>query len=197
AARPGVRERLASYTAIAGPSLDLAARPRGGGADPARTARQALKSWYIAAFHLPLLAPLTWRLWAGAHWRTLFARTEGQPPPPGHPAPTIVEDAVTGIRLYRRNVLERFLRPRYDRIDLPLVQVGVTLRDAFLAPHLYDDLPGRMPELWVRRADATHWLPLLHPELAARWIREAVAAVEDGAAPPADAAVHREGPTRD
>lgn len=194
AARPGVRERLASFTAIAGPSLDLVGqRPRPGRRpSPAQTLKQAAKSWYIAAFHVPFLAPVAWRLWVGDHWRQVFARTEGQRPPAGHPAPTVTQDGIDGIRLYRRNVLERFLRPRYDRVEVPLVQVGITLQDVALSPHLYADLPGRMPELWVRRADSTHWLPLLHPELAASWIRQAVAATEDGAAPPADAEVHRE-----
>lgn len=193
AARPWVARRLASLTAVAGPSLDLTAhgsRARG----PVDGLRQLAKSWYIVAFHLPFAAPALWRTVLGRHWARSFRRTEGTSPPPGHPAPTITADGVQGIALYRRNIVERLLRPRYERVDVPLVQVGITLDDAFIDPVLYDDLPGRMPELWMRRAEVTHWAPVLHPELVAGWVRDAVAAREQGAAPPDDAEVHRSYP---
>jgi pimeloyl-ACP methyl ester carboxylesterase len=193
AARPQVARRISSLTAVAGPSLDLTAhgsRARG----PLEGLRQLAKSWYIVAFHLPFAAPALWRTLLGRHWDVSFRRTEGVAPPPGHPASTITADGVDGIALYRRNVLERLLRPRYDRVDVPLVQVGITMEDAFIDPVLYDDLPGRMPELWMRRAHVTHWAPLLHPDLVAGWVRDAVAAREHGAAPPEDAETHRSYP---
>jgi pimeloyl-ACP methyl ester carboxylesterase len=193
AARPSVAGRLRSFTAIAGPSLDLVAHKtrKAGAVDGLR---QLVKSWYILAFHLPLAAPLTWRAGLGHRWAEAFARTEGTRPPEGHPAPTITADGVQGIGLYRRNMLDRLLRPRYERVDVPLVQVGITLRDAFIDPATYDDLPGRMPELWVRRADATHWIPLLRPDVVAGWIRDAVDATERGGGTPPDAEIHRERP---
>jgi pimeloyl-ACP methyl ester carboxylesterase len=193
AARPETARRISSLTAVAGPSLDLTAygsRARG----PLEGLRQLARSWYIVAFHLPFAAPALWRTVLGRHWSRRFRRTEGVASPPGHPAPTITADGVDGIALYRRNVLERLLRPRYDRVDVPLVQVGITLGDAFIDPVLYEDLPGRMPELWMRRAEVTHWAPLLHPELVAGWVRDAVAAREHGAAPPEDAETHRSYP---
>jgi pimeloyl-ACP methyl ester carboxylesterase len=191
AARPHVARRLASFTAIAGPSLDLSAQEIRGGSGPDGL-RQLVKSWYIVAFHVPFAAPALWRAWIGRHWPSVFARTEGERPPAGHPAPTITADGIRGIGLYRRNMLDRLLRPRYARVEVPLVQVGITLRDRFIAPSTYDGLPGRMPELWIRRADATHWIPLRHPDVVAGWVRDAVRAVEQGAGPPADAEVHRE-----
>lgn len=190
AARPRVARRLASLTAVAGPSLDLTAhgsRAQG----PVDGLRQLVKSWYILAFHLPFAAPLLWRTVLGRHWGRSFERTEGVRPPAGHPAPTITADGVQGIALYRRNMLDRLLRPRYDHVEVPLVQVGITLGDAFIDPATYDVLPGRMPELWLRRTDATHWVPLLRPELVAGWVRDAVDARERGGSPPADADVHR------
>lgn len=196
AARPQVARRLSSYTAVAGPSLDLTAH-KSRGDSAADGLRQLVKSWYIVAFHAPLLAPLLWRAFIGRRWPFVFSRTEGGRPPAGHPAPTITRDGINGIGLYRRNMIERLLRPRYDRVDVPLVQVGITLRDAFIDPAMYADLPGRMPELWVRRADATHWIPVLHPDVVARWVRDAVEAREQGTVPPGDAEVHveRERPT--
>jgi pimeloyl-ACP methyl ester carboxylesterase len=191
AARGRVARRLSSYTAVAGPSLDLTAH-KARSAGPLDGLRQLAKSWYIVAFHLPLAAPLLWRAALGRRWATAFARTEGVRPPAGHPAPTITADGVNGIGLYRRNMVERLARPRYARVDVPLVQVGITLRDAFIDPATYDDLPGRMPELWVRRADATHWIPVLHPDVVAGWVRDAVGARERGTVPPGDAEVHRE-----
>jgi pimeloyl-ACP methyl ester carboxylesterase len=191
AARHHVARRLSSFTAVAGPSLDLSGHAmREGG--PTDGLRQLAKSWYILAFHAPLLAPLAWRAYIGRRWPRVFSRTEGVLPPAGHPAPTIARDGVRGIGLYRRNMLDRLLRPRYARVDVPLVQVGVTMGDAFIDPATYDGLPGRMPELWVRRAEATHWIPLLHPDVVAGWVRDAVAAREHGVVPPGDAEVHRE-----
>jgi pimeloyl-ACP methyl ester carboxylesterase len=197
-ARPTVAARLASYTAVAGPSLDLSALAmkrlrQSEGYDWRAELKQLAKSWYILSFHLPLLAPLLWRLGLGRRWATAFERSEGAPPPAGHPAATITEDGIDGIKLYRRNILPRLLRPRYERVEVPLVQVGITLRDRYIDPRLYADLPGRMPELWVRRADASHWIPVLDPETVAGWIRDAVGARETGVAAPADAEVHREG----
>lgn len=193
AARPVVARRLASFTAVAGPSLDLSGQALHDGS-AGDGLRQLGKSWYIVAFHLPFAAPALWGSWIGRHWGWVFSRTEGVRPPQGHPARTIAADGVRGIGLYRRNMLDRLLRPRYSRVDVPLVQVGVTLRDRFIAPATYDGLPGHMPELWVRRADATHWIPVLHPDVVAGWVRDAVLARETGAAPPADAEVHREDP---
>jgi len=201
AARPETAARLSSYTAIAGPSLDLAAvgasaKRKRGELAPRDTVKQLIKSWYILSFHLPFAAPLLWRHYLGRTWAQAFRRTEGVWPPEGHPAETITEDGIDGIKLYRRNMLPRLLRPRYRRVDVPLVQVGITLRDAFIAPDIYDELPGRMPELWFRRADATHWIPVLAPETVAGWVRDAVEYREAGgadgtAAVPADAERHR------
>jgi pimeloyl-ACP methyl ester carboxylesterase len=193
AASPTVAPRLASFTAVAGPSLDLTGhwvrrRLRLDGRAARQNARQLLHSWYIVAFHLPLLAPLAWRLGIGRAWARVFARSEGVAPPAGHPAPTITRDGIDGIALYRANMLSRVLRPRYGRVEVPLVQIGITLRDNFISPDLYEDLPDLVPELWVRRADAPHWMPVLDPGTVARWVREAVAAVEQGAPRPADAA---------
>lgn len=188
AARPPVAARLASFTAVAGPSLDLSAHAARS-APPGDRVRQLVKSWYVVGFHLPFV-PTLWRRVLGRRWAAIFARTEGRRPPQGHPAPTIADDAANGVGLYRRNMVDRLTRPRYDHVAVPLVQVGVTLRDAFIDPAVYEDLPGRMPELWIRRADATHWVPLLDPDLVARWVRDAVAG-RAGAAPPADAEVHR------
>lgn len=189
AARPRVAGRLASFTAVAGPSLDLSAHAARD-APVGDRLRQLRKSWYVVGFHLPLV-PVLWRRVLGARWSRIFASSEGTRPPAGHPAPTIGDDAANGVGLYRRNMLDRLTRPRYSRVEVPLVQVGVTERDAFIDPAIYDDLPGRMPELWVRRADATHWVPLLHPSLVAGWVRDAVASAERGAPAPDDATVHR------
>ena len=63
---PTLQGRIASYTTISGPSLDHAGhwiRQRLSSGSPkqlAQLARQAAHSWYIAMFHLPLLAPTIW-----------------------------------------------------------------------------------------------------------------------------------------
>src|SRR5205085_9418656 len=39
--------------------------------------RQFFRSWYIGAFHLPVLAPLFWRLYLGPRWGGVLKRLEG------------------------------------------------------------------------------------------------------------------------
>ena len=71
---PRAAGRIASFTSISGPCLDHTAfwlRERLRRPTPRRIAavlRQGAKSWYIYAFHLPLVASLSWRCRLGRHW---------------------------------------------------------------------------------------------------------------------------------
>ncbi|WNV90459.1 SDR family oxidoreductase [Umezawaea sp. Da 62-37] len=161
---PGAR--IASFTSISGPCLDhmglwLRRRPS------IAHLRQLLKSWYILAFHLPLLAPLVWRLGLARRWGKLLHKSEGVTQTP---APTLKHDAIRGIALYRTNVLPRFKAPRPRRTDIP-VQVVQPLHDRYV-----DTTPLDL-ERWVttlrRRTLASgHWAPLTHPAAVARMVTE-------------------------
>lgn len=159
---PRAAGRIASFTTISGPCLDHTAfwlRERLRRPTPRRiaaVARQGAKSWYIYAFHLPLLAPLIWRSWLGRRWADLLRRAEGVEPGPGHPQPTLVADAIRGIGLYRANMLERLFRPepRYARVPVQLIS---PLADRFVSPALSGDLERWAPDLRRRTLPCGHW----------------------------------------
>ena len=159
---PRAAGRIASFTSISGPCLDHTGywlRERIRRPSPGRLAallRQGAKSWYVYAFHLPLLAPLAWRRWLGPRWSALLRRAEGVEPRPEHPAPTLVDDAIRGIALYRANMLGRMLRPepRYARVP---VQVISPLADRFVSPALAEDLERWVPDLRRRTLPCGHW----------------------------------------
>lgn len=182
--------RIASYTSISGPSLDHAGywimqRLRSGApGEVAKVANQLLHSWYIGAFHLPLAAPLAWKLGLDQLWPKLLERMEGIETQ-GQPSQT--KDGQYGINLYRANVGKRLLAPRERRTTVP-VQLVVPLRDRFVNLELLEGLEQWVDRLWRRDVAAGHWLQLSHPELVQRYVSEFVDYIEGGEEP---AGLHR------
>jgi pimeloyl-ACP methyl ester carboxylesterase len=178
-------ERFASYTSISGPCLDHAAHwsrtsLRSPGGVP-KVARQLLYSWYIAAFHTPVLPELVWRHGLARRWGALLERGEGVPPG-AHPAPTLAEDAAAGVNLYRANILARRRTPGERRTTVP-TQVVVATGDAFVTPGLAAEAPRPFAErLQVRPIRAPHWVPLTQPGEIARLIAEHIAQTGSAAA---------------
>ena len=178
ATAPRTAGRVASFTSISGPCLDhigiwirdRVRRPtlRGLGA----VAGQALRSWYITVFQLPLLPELAWRTVVPRRLPQAIARMEGSTP--RAPAPTLPSDGLHGINLYRRNMPRRLRRPRRDAYAHAPVQVFVVNGDPFVSPRLYEDLERWVPELRKRHLDAHHWVPRTQPETLAKWIEEFV-----------------------
>ncbi|MET1073701.1 MAG: SDR family oxidoreductase, partial [Umezawaea sp.] len=165
-AEPGAR--IASFTSISGPCLDhmghwLRKRPS------VAHLRQLLKSWYVIAFHVPLLAPLVWKLGLARRWGKVLHQAEGVRQAP---APTLKSDAVRGIALYRANVLPRFRAPRVRRTDIP-VQVVQPLRDRYVDTGPLD-LERWVTTLRRRTLASGHWAPLTHPAAVARVVAEFV-----------------------
>ncbi|HTJ67535.1 MAG TPA: SDR family oxidoreductase [Actinospica sp.] len=187
-------ERIASYTTMSGPCLDHVGhwfRRRFGHPTPRNVAQvigQELKSWYIAVFHIPLLAPTAWRLALADRWSEILRVTEGVEPRPGHPAATLRLDAVRGIKLYRANMLPRLTRPaeRFARIPVQLITLT---RDRFVSPALAgSDLDRWVPDLRRREIDAGHWSALdKEASTVARMIRTFAADPEGGTSEPEDA----------
>jgi pimeloyl-ACP methyl ester carboxylesterase len=160
---PRAERRIASFTTISGPCLDHTAHwfrertrhptPRG----LVQLAKQGTKSWYIYAFHVPFAAPLLWRGWLGQHWAEMLHRAEGIEPRPGrHPQPTLVPDAVRGIKLYRANMLRRLTRPEFRYAKVP-VQIISPTRDRFVSPALAEGLERWAPDLQRHTVESGHW----------------------------------------
>ena len=180
----GLAERFASFTSISGPPLDHAALwlRRHSSLSPhdlRQVLSQALHSWYIAYFRLPLLPELMTRssraanLWAAALHRIEHAQTDEH-----WPAPTFGTDFSHGVELYRANVYGR-RRPVAGHTDVP-VQLIVPMRDRYVTPALLDGLEEWTSLMWRRPVDAGHWVIRSNPDGVAVWVREVVAFVEDG-----------------
>jgi pimeloyl-ACP methyl ester carboxylesterase len=165
--------RIASFTTISGPCLDHAAfwfRDRLSHPSRRRLAElaaQAVRSWYIAVFQLPVLAPLTWRLFLARAWPTVLRHLEGVTPRDGHPAPTLASDAVSGIGLYRANFFsERSHSPLPRTSQVPVLLITVT-GDRYVSPALAGaDLDRWVPDLTRRTLRGKHWSVLEKKEVA-------------------------------
>jgi pimeloyl-ACP methyl ester carboxylesterase len=184
----GLATRFASFTSISGPPLDHAGlwarehrslRP----ADLRLIVGQALHSWYIAYFHLPLLPELMTRSPRGvALWAAALHRMEHAPTDAHWPAATFGTDFRHGLGLYRTNVRTRLRHPAARHTDVP-VQLLVPLRDRFVRPALLAGLEAWTSLMWRRSVDAGHWVIRTNPDDVARWVREVVTYVEDGTEP--------------
>ncbi len=182
--------RFASYTSISGPPLDHAAlwsrshrslQPK----VLLQAIRQAMHSWYIAFFHLPVLPQLVAR---GAGSRGLWARAlhriEQAPSDAEWPAPTFGADFAHGVELYRANVLPRFRHPTLGHTDTP-IQIIIPKKDRYVTPGLLEGLEAWSSTVWCREVNAGHWVVRSHPELVATCVREVIAYVDGAGEAPA------------
>ncbi|MBC7595594.1 MAG: alpha/beta fold hydrolase [Kineosporiaceae bacterium] len=155
--------RIASYTSISGPGLDLFGHFVSAGLrkrEFGKVGRQLARSWYIALFQLPFLPELAFRRFGDSIRKSLTRKQhlEGSV----HWADTFAEDGANCINLYRTNGLEF----THGTTNVP-VQLIVPTRDDFLTPAVYATVADFAPV--VRRIDivAGHWVIRTHPEVIA------------------------------
>lgn len=163
--------RILSFSSISGPCLDHAAYWLRTQAKQSRVKllKQLSKSWYIAAFHLPLLAPNVWKHFSPKQWGKVMAQMERKSDLPLNE--NVSADGQYGVALYRANFIPRLFQPRQRYAVCP-VQAIVLKYDNFVSPELIDDYP-----LWVKdfsRVDvaANHWAVLSQPQLIADYIAQ-------------------------
>jgi pimeloyl-ACP methyl ester carboxylesterase len=165
ATSPRFRERLASFTAVAGPSLDQVAISGGSllrRGRLVRAVRRGWRSWYITV----LLTP------GGPSLMALAARRGGER------RPSLRDDIVRGANLYRRNIPRRLLRPRTDAFAHVPVQLIIPRGDRYIPESYYELAERYAPNLSRRVVDGSHWLPSSQPELVGAWIASFVEKVE-------------------
>ncbi len=187
AALPRSRDKLASFTTIAGPALPQLAE---GLRDQLRRGRllaaagRARRSWYVLALCTPGVPTVAWRGVLGREWWRRYLRyVERVPVDMAHPGPSLTEDGVHGSNLYRRNILWRKPgRSAPVSVSVP-VQLIVPSGDRFISPNYYDGAERHAPRLRRRIVPGSHWAPRSQPALLARWILEFVEDVERGSAP--------------
>ena len=149
------------YTSISGPDLRhfsrwIRGRLRKPGAWP-ELGGQLLRSWYIAAFLVPVLPEAAWRLFLTRRYEKMAKRDVGN-------------DPVRGLALYRSNFRGQ-PKPARGRVTVP-VHVVVPLKDPFLTPALVEGLESWVDDVTVTRVDSGHWWPATRPAEFAALLRQ-------------------------
>lgn len=144
---PRAAGRIRRYTSISGPDLRHFSRwLRGAAGTPRhwpRLAGQLMRSWYVAAFQVPLLPEAAWRLFLTRRYEFAVRRS-------------VDDNPVRGLALYRTNMFSKEPLPPFARVAIP-VQVVVPLKDPFLSPALVDGLDTWVDDLTVLRVKGGHW----------------------------------------
>lgn len=167
---PKFKDRILSYTTISGPCLDHAAflmrdqlRHQ-----KSKFLKQVVKSWYIAAFQLPFLAPTVWHFFTPERWGKILSRLEKTESLPLNQ--NISADGKHGVQLYRANFIPRLTRPRLRFAQCP-VQAIVLNHDHFVSPELVDEISKWADDFERVALDANHWAVLSRAQEIAEYIQ--------------------------
>ncbi|MQA10705.1 MAG: SDR family oxidoreductase [Pseudonocardiaceae bacterium] len=176
--------RVASFTSISGPCLDhvgawMRSRLRPNIRSLRELTRQLASSVYIGFFLIPLLPELAWRLGIVGRILERLNRAENGPGASQADTSPRLADAVSGLRLYRANMLSRLGGPERRRTDVP-VQVLAPDRDRFVTAPLQADVGRWAQDVRVRRMRGGHWLPRSRPAAVAGCVDELVEHVTGG-----------------
>ncbi|HET7327228.1 MAG TPA: hypothetical protein VFJ14_08065, partial [Nocardioidaceae bacterium] len=131
--------------------------------------RQARHSWYIYAFHVPVLPELAWR-WLHRPIGAALARRHRVPAGAGW-GPELARDSANGVQLYRANMLRRLRNPRVARTRVP-VQLVVPRFDPFVPPSLLRGVDEFADDLHRVDLEAGHWVPRTHPDRLAELVTD-------------------------
>jgi pimeloyl-ACP methyl ester carboxylesterase len=162
-----LRGRIESLTSISGPCLGhigafyrAAARASWRSQDGRRLKREAIvqaaRSWYVYAFHVVVLSDRVVR----ARSRRIAATPAGQG---RHFGPTLPDDAVNGLSLYRANVGQYEPIPGGPRTDVPTLLI-VPTRDRYVSPAMTSQVERYVPSVDRAEIDAGHWAMWSHPD---------------------------------
>jgi NAD(P)-dependent dehydrogenase (short-subunit alcohol dehydrogenase family)/pimeloyl-ACP methyl ester carboxylesterase len=177
--RAEAADRVASFTSTSGPSADHTRwfimeglkRPY----RPARFARgvsQFLRLTYQAGFSVPVLAPAAVRATVPTFIPRLLSLRDGLSDNQIRHSESFATDAANSMKVYPANYWRTLAAGRRDHyVNVP-VQVIVNTGDQFVRPHLYDETPEWVPQLWRRDIKSGHWSPMSHPHVLAAAVRE-------------------------
>jgi pimeloyl-ACP methyl ester carboxylesterase len=154
---PRLRDRVATFISISGPSLQHArVWLRGIAARPGPRLRQLAHSYYTLLFQLPRLPELAVR-------RGLIDRAVGRR---SH------ADQTNGINLYRANMLAGMRRTVPARIEIPVLVLAPE-DDPFVTPALATEAPAPfVADLLTLVIPGEHWVVKKSPDVIAGYVRE-------------------------
>ncbi|MDV2477855.1 alpha/beta fold hydrolase [Rhodococcus zopfii] len=173
---PGAAGRIASYTSVSGPNLDhlgLWMRRSLRSGRFAGPLAQAVASAYTVLFQIPGVPIPVLRWVLAPNWARFVGLFDHADPSVISPAPTLGDDMVHGLMLYRANIRRRLVSPRERVTEVP-VQLVFARRDRAVRPVGYEDTGHRVPNLRREQLDAGHWSPRTHPAQLARLTAEFV-----------------------
>ncbi|ENV32350.1 alpha/beta fold hydrolase [Acinetobacter gerneri] len=168
---PQFSRKILSFSTISGPCLDHAAfwMRKQFSSDKGKFFKQLAKSWYILAFHLPVVAPTVWHFFSPERWSKMLEQLEHQKNLPKNE--NISADGQYGIGLYRANFIPRLTRPR-ERYAICPVQAIVLQRDNFVSPELINEMPNWVKDFSKVEIDANHWAVVSKPKQIAEQIKQ-------------------------
>ncbi len=136
---PRFKGRILSYSTLSGPCLDHAAfwMREQFQQNKAKFLKQMSKSWYIAMFQLPLVAPLAWNFFNPQRWARSCSNWKDMMI--CHSTRILSKMANMVLNLYRANFLPRLAQPR-QRFAICPVQAIVLKYDQFVGPDLVDEM---------------------------------------------------------
>lgn len=173
------RGRILSFSTISGPCLDHAAfwMRHQFQTNKAKFFKQLTKSWYIAVFQLPFLAPTVWHFFKPEWWGGVVERLENTSHLPINS--NIQHDGQHGVNLYRANFIPRLTRPRVRRAICP-VQAIVLTEDQFVSPALVDEMPKWADDFCKVEIKANHWAVLSQVEVMAKQVSQFIQQNQQG-----------------
>lgn len=175
---PGLQDRIRSFVSASGPSLDhvshqmKSALRTGTLRERLRAANQAMRSWYIGMFQMPILPELAWSKRAAPWVEKRMAAME-KIPWTAFQSPQRSQNGTSGVELYRANVPERLKAPQARRSDVP-TRVLVPNGDTYVSGYIAYSSEPWASSLEFQLVDGGHWFYLSQPEVFADAVRSHV-----------------------
>ncbi|GEE00157.1 putative oxidoreductase EphD [Gordonia spumicola] len=183
---PDAERRIKSFTSVSGPNLDfLGEWARAQLATPTprnigRALSQVASSAYTGFFQVPGVSDAFFRtLGSDKLWTEFLHFVEGTPRENVSFAPTLREDMISGLKLYRANIRGKLAKPEPRPTKVPVLEV-VNDRDIALRPAIFDLTYTHAEKLWRKSGTSGHWLPYTNPDYLAETAREFIDFVENG-----------------
>ncbi|WP_341268013.1 SDR family oxidoreductase [Gordonia malaquae] len=183
---PDAEKRIKSFTSVSGPNLDFLsewARAQLASPTPGNIGRalsQVASSAYTGFFQIPGVSDAFFRAFGSEKVWTEFLHTiEGTPRENVSFAPTLREDMISGLKLYRANIRGKLARPEPRPTKVPVLEVVNDL-DIALRPAIFDLTHTHAEKLWRKSGTSGHWLPYTNPDYLVETAREFIDFVENG-----------------